>query len=340
MKIDKSALMPALENFNKTYGCQFDIEKYEEALDATEKEKTSEKINKVFQDMFADIYLESLKSAAEGKIAPASGTKILNDLDDKIVFPLIRVKRKNGYRPTAMPSARGGMGQRARQELMNTIEAQAPVVEEQPKQFNLNKLTPAIEKFNKTYGCKFNANKYVAELDKFKEDLDSERRDNLYQEVFRNLYKEALKSMNSKKIDAFDAEDILYDFEDDIISPLFEMREKSGIKEDTQEYGGISYQQRQEFYKEHENRIAKLSPTVVIQRGNKEYDINKFQNAVNEFNTTYGCQLDIKKYADALVKAREALAINPLNLVALDRAGTSIALMIESGALLSDNSFA
>lgn len=38
-----------------------------------------------------------------------------------------------------------------------------------------------------------------------------------------------------------------------------------------------------------------------------------------------------KKYADALVKAREALAINPLNLVALDRAGTSIALMIESG---------
>lgn len=37
------------------------------------------------------------------------------------------------------------------------------------------------------------------------------------------------------------------------------------------------------------------------------------------------------KYADALVKAREALAINPLNLVALDRAGTSIALMIKSG---------
>ena len=36
-------------------------------------------------------------------------------------------------------------------------------------------------------------------------------------------------------------------------------------------------------------------------------------------------------YANALLKAREALTINPLNLRALDRAGTCIALLIESG---------
>ena len=42
-------------------------------------------------------------------------------------------------------------------------------------------------------------------------------------------------------------------------------------------------------------------------------------------------QFSKKNYAEALVKAREALTINPLNLVALDRAGRCIALMIESG---------
>ena len=36
-------------------------------------------------------------------------------------------------------------------------------------------------------------------------------------------------------------------------------------------------------------------------------------------------------YANALIKAREALAVNPLNLRALDRAGMCIALLIESG---------
>ena len=36
-------------------------------------------------------------------------------------------------------------------------------------------------------------------------------------------------------------------------------------------------------------------------------------------------------YANALIKAREALAVNPLNLQALDRAGMCIALLIESG---------
>lgn len=36
-------------------------------------------------------------------------------------------------------------------------------------------------------------------------------------------------------------------------------------------------------------------------------------------------------YVNALIKAREALAINPLNLEALDRAGMCIALLIESG---------
>jgi tetratricopeptide (TPR) repeat protein len=38
-----------------------------------------------------------------------------------------------------------------------------------------------------------------------------------------------------------------------------------------------------------------------------------------------------KDYVNALGKAREALAINPLNLRALDRAGMCIALLIESG---------
>lgn len=38
-----------------------------------------------------------------------------------------------------------------------------------------------------------------------------------------------------------------------------------------------------------------------------------------------------KDYANALIKAREALAVNPLNLRALDRAGLCIALLIESG---------
>lgn len=300
MKIDKSALMPALENFNKTYGCQFDIEKYEDALDETEKEKTSEKIDKVFQDMFADIYLQSLKSAAEGKIAPASGTKILNDLDDKVVFPLIYAKRKNGYRPTAMPSARGGMGPRARQALMNKIEAQAPVVEEQPKQFNLNELTPAIEKFNNTYGCKFNVNKYISALDKFRADENSARIDNEYRSVFLNLYGEAIKSANSNKIDTFDAYDMLNDFEDDVIAPLLDMRSKAGIKDLAQAFGGTTIEQRAEFFKDHENHISKKVPQNIPKRGNKEYDITKFQNAVNTFNQTYGCQLDIKKYADAL----------------------------------------
>ena len=36
-------------------------------------------------------------------------------------------------------------------------------------------------------------------------------------------------------------------------------------------------------------------------------------------------------YANALIKAKEALAVNPLNLRALDRAGMCIALLIESG---------
>ena len=38
-----------------------------------------------------------------------------------------------------------------------------------------------------------------------------------------------------------------------------------------------------------------------------------------------------KDYVNALIKAREALAINPLNLRALDRAGRCIALLIKSG---------
>lgn len=38
-----------------------------------------------------------------------------------------------------------------------------------------------------------------------------------------------------------------------------------------------------------------------------------------------------KDFANALVKAKEALEINPLNLQALDRAGTCIALLRESG---------
>ena len=38
-----------------------------------------------------------------------------------------------------------------------------------------------------------------------------------------------------------------------------------------------------------------------------------------------------KDYVNALIKAREALAVNPLNLQALDRAGMCIALLIESG---------
>ena len=36
-------------------------------------------------------------------------------------------------------------------------------------------------------------------------------------------------------------------------------------------------------------------------------------------------------YANALIKAKEALAVNPLNLRALERAGMCIALLIESG---------
>ena len=308
MKVDKKRLLPLVEKFNKKYGCQFDIEAYEdalvEAMENAAKEKapeneTSEKIDKIYKDTFTEIYKQVIQNANEGKIErPKSGYTVLLDFERELIAPLIHLRTINRYK--TLGNSMGGLKPSERNKFIADIEATVPFVEQQPEEFDLNKLTPAIEKFNETYGCKFNANKYVAELDKFKEDLNSERRDNLYREVFGNLYNEALKSMNSKKIDIFDAEDMLYDFEDNIISPLFEMREKSGIKEDTQEYGGVTYEERNEFYATHENQVSKLRPKVVIQRGNKEYDINKFQNAVNEFNTTYGCQLDIQKYANAL----------------------------------------
>lgn len=41
--------------------------------------------------------------------------------------------------------------------------------------------------------------------------------------------------------------------------------------------------------------------------------------------------LSQRRYADALAKAEEALTINPLNLVALDRAGTAMHMLIETG---------
>lgn len=307
MKVDKKRLLPFVESFNKRYGCQFDIEAYEDTLikvmEEAAKEKapeneTSEKIDKIYKDTFTELYKQIIQNANEGKIARPKGYAVLVHFEQELIYPLINLRTINRYKTLGNPM--GGIKPSERNKFIADIEATVAIVEQQPEEFDLNKLTPAVEKFNKTYGCKFNANKYVAELDKFKEDLNSERRDNLYREVFRNLYNEALKSMNSKKIDAFDAEDILYDFEDDIISPLFEMREKSGIKEDTQEYGGITYQERNDFFATHKNQVSKLISQTAPKRGNKEYDINKFQNAVNEFNTTYGCQLDIQKYANAL----------------------------------------
>ena len=307
MKVDKKRLLPYVESFNKRYGCQFDIEAYEDTLikvmEEAAKEKapeneTSEKIDKIYKDTFTEIYKQIIQNANEGKIERPKGYAVLMHFEQELIYPLIHLRTINRYK--TLGNSMGGIKPSERNKFIADIEATVPIVEQQPEKFDLNKLTPAIEKFNETYGCKFNANKYVAELDKFKEDLNSERRDNLYQKVFRNLYNEALKSMNSKKIDAFDAEDMLYDFEDDIISPLFEMREKSGIKEDTQDYGGITYEERNDFYATHKNQVSKLISQTAPKRGNKEYDINKFQNAVNEFNTTYGCQLDIKKYANAL----------------------------------------
>lgn len=309
MKVDKKRLLPFVESFNKRYGCQFDIEAYEDTLikvmEEAAKEKapeneTSEKIDKIYKDTFTELYKQIIQNANEGKIARPKGYAVLVHFEQELIYPLINLRTINRYKTLGNPM--GGIKPSERNKFIADIEATVAIVEQQPEEFDLNKLTPAIEKFNKTYGCKFNANKYVAELDKFKEDLNSERRDNLYREVFRNLYNEALKSMNSKKIDAFDAEDILYDFEDDIISPLFEMRERSGIKEDTQEYGGITYQERNDFFSTHKNQVSKLISHTAPKRGNKEYDITKFQNAVNEFNTTYGCQLNIKKYSDALKK--------------------------------------
>ena len=306
MKVDKKRLLPYVESFNKRYGCQFDIEAYEDTLikvmEEAAKEKapeneTSEKIDKIYKDTFTEIYKQIIQNANEGKIARPKGYAVLLHFEQELIYPLIHLRNINRYK--TLGNSMGGLKPSERYKFIEDIEATVTIVEQQPEEFDLNKLTPAIEKFNETYGCKFNANKYVAELDKFKEDLNSERRDNLYQEVFRNLYNEALKSMNSKKIDAFDAEDMLYDFEDDIIYPLFEMREKSGIKEDTQEYGGITYKERNDFFATHKNQVSKLISQTAPKR---EYDINKFQNAVNEFNTTYGCQFNIKKYTDALKK--------------------------------------
>ena len=307
MKVDKKRLLPFVESFNKRYGCQFDIEAYEDTLikvmEEAAKEKapeneTSKKIDKIYKDTFTELYKQIIQNANEGKIARPKGYAVLVHFEQELISPLINLRAINRYKTLGNPM--GGIKPSERNKFIADIEATVAIVEQQPEEFDLNKLTPAVEKFNKTYGCKFNANKYVAELDKFKEDLNSERRDNLYREVFRNLYNEALKSMNSKKIDAFDAEDILYDFEDDIISPLFEMREKSGIKEDTQDYGGITYQERNDFFATHKNQVSKFISQTAPKRGNKEYDITKIQDAVNTFNQTYGCQLDIKKYANAL----------------------------------------
>lgn len=68
------------------------------------------------------------------------------------------------------------------------------------------------------------------------------------------------------------------------------------------------------------DRIIAFYGQSLISNGREEALVNEVLRLFSKDN-----------YADALVKAREALAINPLNLVALDRAGTSIALMIESG---------
>ena len=61
MKVDKKRLLPYVESFNKRYGCQFDIEAYEDTLikvmeeaakeNAPENE-TSEKIDKIYKDTF------------------------------------------------------------------------------------------------------------------------------------------------------------------------------------------------------------------------------------------------------------------------------------------------
>ena len=310
MKLDEKSkvkLLRYVESFNKRYGCQFDIDAYEDTLikvmeeaakeNAPENE-TSEKIDKIYKDTFTEIYKQIIQNVNEGKIARPKGYTVLVHFEQELISPLVNLRALNRYK--TLGNSMGGLKPSERNKFIADIEATVPYVEQQPKELDLSKLLPVVEKFNTIYGCNFDLDRYIAALDEFKNDSNTERKNNLFQSVFMNLYGEALESLNSKKIDIFEAEDMLDDFEYEINSVLFELREDAGINEVTDDFGGTTYQQRQEFFKEHEDRISKLRPKVVIQRGSKEYDINKFQDAINTFNQTYGCQLDIKKYTDAL----------------------------------------
>ena len=220
MKVDKTRLLPLVEKFNKKYGCRFDIEAYEDALveimENDKKEKvpeaeTSEKIDKIYKDTFTEIYKQIIQNVNEGKIARPKGYTVLVHFEQELISPLVNLRALNRYK--TLGNSMGGLKPSERNKFIADIEATVPFVEQQPKELDLSKLLPVVEKFNTIYGCNFDLDRYIAALDEFKNDSNTERKNNLFQSVFMNLYGEALESLNSKKIDIFEAEDMLDDFE-------------------------------------------------------------------------------------------------------------------------------
>ena len=61
MKIGISKFKSQVDSFNEKYGCQFDIDKYEDALEETINDTDPEKINKVYKDTIIELYRQSIK---------------------------------------------------------------------------------------------------------------------------------------------------------------------------------------------------------------------------------------------------------------------------------------
>ena len=279
MKVDISKIRRKVDSFNLKYGCQFDIDKYEDALEETINDTTPERIDKVYKDTIIEICNQALKSTIEGKIEAPSFNTILKEFENDIFFPLIMTRRMAGYDTVAREN--GGMSLVERNAIAYQFE---------------------LDAFNAKYGCEFDVAKYEEKLKECSKDRKNEANNinALFKDAFAEIHKQAIKNSPEKISDFKTSMAMLDDFDKKILFPV--LRTNVRRTDLISSFGGMTPRERENFL----NELGAVKAEVIVERPSvlqpAQVDYSKLTSDIQAFNTTYGVKFDLKKYVNSLNK--------------------------------------